>query len=459
MSDSVQDLNATKDESRERLFRLTNRLSRNPGDLEVIKDYVEFVLNSESAQQSTDKLDQYDRLESFLLGRAGEVNPDQLSELVRIAETIDERRQEVIQKTNSEFVTQEADQEVLETLRECRENGVDTEVPSDHGKARAKLERYRKVRSANQSRNGEAIAELGDVIAKLETAVETDQILLDIRSKLQSAENSSQISEAGYILQSAEQHIGQLVTQKGKLGEDRKKEVEEAVKELHDVSRQVSRRQREAEDRRRWDTFMENHGEELEELLSWSPPSGRAKRFKPDQFSVQDEQTGGSRLVESKTSREPRDELITPKIQRIQELLVRLNEAKMEMQTSDMKATAEDRIDELEEKLNGLNQRREQTYNEFAMRRIRRCLEEAENKTGTTWNDKEGIADALVKYLGDVDQRFLTSEVGRCYSEVFGYLYDKLKRAKSNDDFEEEGRKLNALKRMNKVETLKLADL
>jgi hypothetical protein len=92
-------------------------------------------------------------------------------------------------------------------------------------------------------------------------------------------------------------------------------------------------------------------------------------------------------------------------------------------------------------------------YNEFALARIRKCFSKAEGETGA-WDDKAGIADQLVKYLAEVDQRFLTSEVGRSYSEVFEHLYGKLKRAKSNDDFEEEGRKLNVLKRMNEAEVI-----
>ena len=102
----------------------------------------------------------------------------------------------------------------------------------------------------------------------------------------------------------------------------------------------------------------------------------------------------------------------------------------------------------------GISQRRQQVYNQFAMARLKSGFAKAQEDGVGLWDDKEEIANVLVDYLAELDQRYLTSEVGRCYSEVFETLYSKLKKAKGEDDFDEEGRKLNALKRMYETETV-----
>jgi hypothetical protein len=88
------------------------------------------------------------------------------------------------------------------------------------------------------------------------------------------------------------------------------------------------------------------------------------------------------------------------------------------------------------------------------MERLKNGFEKAQEEGVGLWNDEEEIADVLVEYLAEIDQRYLTSEVGRCYSEVFNTLYGKLKKAKGEGDFDEKGRKLNALKRMYETDTI-----
>jgi hypothetical protein len=70
--------------------------------------------------------------------------------------------------------------------------------------------------------------------------------------------------------------------------------------------------------------------------------------------------------------------------------------------------------------------------------------------------DTEGIADALIEYVAEIDQRYLTSEVGQSYSEVFQHLYSELDDVKSSDDFDNKETKLGTLKRMREKEAMDL---
>jgi len=436
---------------REALFRLRNRLSRQPGDLKVIEEYVQLILES-AEEEATDRLETYDRLEGFLFERAGDVSPDEVDDLLDMVSSLDERREEVLRESESDVQKSGTDEEVAQAYEEWEREGVDNTVPKDPKEARRKLSLCKEVRSFAERREETELEELGDLISRLQSAVQVDELLEIAEDKVSTAKEEGGTAEAPYLLQSVEKTVQQLMARRNELDDFRVSRIEEVTSSLEEASASVNRERRENEDRRQLKEFWDTYGEEIEELEAWDV-FGEWHRFRPIEETVQDG-NGGSSLHIAKTKKEPRLESpFTTKMHQLEEMLQSLNQLGGNMSTNAGLERVERRLDSLSEKLEVTQKRRKQTYNEFAMARIRKCFSKAEDATGA-WNDKEKIADQLVEYLSEVDQRYLTSEVGRCYSEVFEHLYGKLKRAKSEDDFGEEGRKLNVLKRMHEIDPI-----
>jgi hypothetical protein len=441
-----------QDNRREKLFDIRNKLSRHPGDLKIIEEYVDLLLKATGDAGVTGKLEAYDRIEAFLFERTEEVGPDEVDDLLEIASDIDERREEVLGQSESVEEESRHDQKVIDTHEEWKENRVDNTIPLDPKEAERKFSLCKKVRSLIRDQNREMIEGLPELIDQLQSATGADELFQRFDRIIESVTADIGSPEATYLLQSAEQTVSQLVTRRDDLDESRSSKIESKLRELEDLSSRVSKKRQEAKDQRRWREFLDKCGEELEELEAWDI-YGDWYRFRDVSLAVPDED-GGTTLSIAKTKKEPRNNSpFTTKIKQLEEMLQSLSQVAEGMRTEVGLEQVEPKIEAIDVKLEHTRERRGQTYNEFAMARIRKCLSEAEDATGT-WSDKEEIARQLVKYLAEVDQRYLTSEVGRCYSEAFEYLYGKLKRAKSKDDFEEEGRKLNVLKRMQEKEAI-----
>ena len=95
-----------------------------------------------------------------------------------------------------------------------------------------------------------------------------------------------------------------------------------------------------------------------------------------------------------------------------------------------------------------LSQKQHQLYNRWAITSIKKAFETGKSEKGIVKDNKTAIGDAMVKYLGEIDTRFLTMEVNCMYTEVFEYLYNTLKSPKNSDDFIDGSRKLGVLKKM-----------
>ena len=456
-SDSYSDFAHRLTDARERrepLFRITNRLSQDPGDLDHIREYLDFLLESIDGADPVDALEYYDHLEGFLLERAEDVGPDAVDELLSLAEELDEHRQDVLAQTEQRAGTQESDPEIAATLQTWREEGVEADVPETTEDVQEKLERTRNVRALAETRGGPVPDGVERLVRRLETAIEVDERLDQVRSLIEAAEAETEVSEAAYILQSAEQVVQQLVVKRFEVGDERTKRIESTVRDLESASDEISHRKRAQQDRRKWSAFRDDHEnalQEADELVPENIEGDFLQEFETE-IALGTEVETGRRA--QKTGMEPESNVLTQKIEGLRGLLQKIDRLSSLLQTETVQGTVEKKIEMIDNKLTGVQQRREQVYNEFALARIRRAFSEAEDAIGKVKHDKEGIADALVDYMAEVDRRYLTNEVGTCYSEVFQHLYEKLKKAKSEDDFDTEGRKLNALKRMQEREPI-----
>jgi len=339
-------------------------------------------------------------------------------------------------------------------LEGWRENGIDTTIPQDTEETKQKLSLCKGMRAFIRDQGETPLDELGSLIDRLQAASQADESLRRAEQMIETAEEESNHSKATYILQSAEQAVQQLVTSRRDLGAVRRERIQEMIRELENVSDTLAKVQRSEQDRRRWESFLEEHEEALEEFESWDPKQSKYW-FKDVTGTVSKRDDEGSTLSHAKTKREPGgDTHLTEKITELEDLIQILSRVADEIRSPSGQEVIEDKIGGLSETLEAARLKRQQVYNEFALARIRKSFSEAKEAMGWTYNSKQGIADAMVDYLAEVNQKCLTSEVGRCYSEVFEHLYGKLKKAKSEEDFEEEGRKLNVLKRMHESKTI-----
>lgn len=95
-------------------------------------------------------------------------------------------------------------------------------------------------------------------------------------------------------------------------------------------------------------------------------------------------------------------------------------------------------------KISDFNIDRNRKYNEWAIKQIKNAMEEKDSGK----NKKSDIVNLLEEVLGVIDTANLTQEVNRMYTEVFEYLFGKLRRAKKSDTFEKPEGKLKALENM-----------
>ncbi len=149
----------------------------------------------------------------------------------------------------------------------------------------------------------------------------------------------------------------------------------------------------------------------------------------------------------------------------LQKILPQLSEKYLGDMTSKNNSpdTAAACIQSLQSEIEQASIKQQQQYNEWALKSIKECLRLAKDGVGYWANGTEGrktIANALIEQLGPIDQRFLTTEVSRCYQEVMGkYLADnQLNPPKTEESFEEPGNKMHTLKAMYDKTKKKLTD-
>ena len=108
---------------------------------------------------------------------------------------------------------------------------------------------------------------------------------------------------------------------------------------------------------------------------------------------------------------------------------------------------------EISTKLKELTVQRSKAYNKWAMSIIKDALKNRDED-----HSKKKIIQILDEELGTIDLQHLTHEVSRMYTEVFEFLFSKLKRAKKADNFDDSKGKLKALEAMFNRDKKSLAD-
>lgn len=427
---------------RKKVYRLSNRIAHAPDDVEAIREYVELRLPDPGTTESSDVLDVCDQLDAFLAQRAQEVGPSNLNVLLELGDQLDAHRAAAVRKIESRTQTSAVDDVVEEAVETWRSEGLDGTIPTDPEEARSALDRCLDVQAYVRSRKEKPINGLSEHIDELRAAIETDSSLERGRSIIDAALQESSGTEAAYILQTSEQVVRQLLPVRSQVGTVRAEQIGQLVRRLEDASEKISQRERNQHDQETWKKFLQEHGETLEDAKSLNPVKLGS------QFDNHDERFG------SEVPAVPNKPVLTAWIKKLETLIQELDRTLSHMREPSNRDAVRNELEAVSNAHEGISQRRQQVYNQFAMARLKSGFAKAQEDGVGLWDDKEEIANVLVDHLAELDQRYLTSEVARCYSEVFETLYGKLKKAKGKDDFDEEGRKLNALKRMYDTETV-----
>jgi hypothetical protein len=424
--EDFRSLRSIDTDRRLKLFRLVNTIHQNPDDIDALEEYVELLLTSVEHADDSEILERCDQAEAFLLEQAQHVTDDYVEDVAALTNSLDTIRAIILHASEASTELSEQDKEAEEALEQWREDGLENDIPSNTPEVRQALELARSVHSLIQYRGGEGIHGLQAYIHRLQSALEIDQLLSEARSSIDGAANEDNATAAAYLLQSAEQVIRQLVTKRRVAEKERTERIGKTIRRFEETSNSVTEAQRKREDERLWNTLLERHSglsEDFHMDALVNLPSGKAHR------------TGDRRFTRG--------------IHKMERVLQDTNQTISQLQTDAYVSEAISTLDDVQGGIEKLQKRRHQAYNRYAMHTIRGALEEGEEETGT-FGDKEKLADAVVK-LGEINRQYLTREVDRCYSEVFETLYSNLKKAKSESDFEEKGRKLNALKRLHDV--------
>ncbi len=409
-----------------KLFRLVNTIHQNPDDIDALEEYVNLLLRSVEHTDDSEILERCDQAEAFLLEQAQHVADDHVEDVVALTEHLDSIRAIILHASDASMEVSEEDKEAEEALEQWREDGLENDIPSNTSEVRQALELARNVHSLIQYRDGEAVRGLQAYVHRLQSALEINELLSEARSSIDAAANEDSATASAYLLQSAEQVIRQLVTKRRVAEKERKERIGKTIRLFEETSNKVTEAQRKREDERLWNTLLERHSGLSEDSYMdalVNLPSGKAHR------------TGDRRFTRG--------------IRKMEQVLQDTNQTVSQLQTDVYVTEAISTLDDVQGAIERLQKRRHQAYNQYAMHAIRDALEDGEKETGLV-GDQEKLSDAVVE-LGQIDRQYLTREVDRCYAEVFEMLYNNLKKAKSESDFEEKGRKLNALKRLHDV--------
>jgi hypothetical protein len=278
------------------------------------------------------------------------------------------------------------------------------------------------LRVAGEPADGDLVLALAREETRLRTCHAFDQAVNEARTWLRHA-SGQPLGFAAYALQAAEQGIRPIAGLRAELDPTRQRSADKLLDDLREQSDAVARAARDSEAGASWATFRQKHDRLLRTIDNWKPEP------KPMQ---------GNRHCAAQVAR-------------IGSLGRDLLEEAAKL-SGDAAADARQLGEHLQKCAGEAGVAQHRAYNTWAMTWVRKAYESGNAHVSVVLpHEKESLAKVLVEQLAPIDTRFLTSEAARAYSEVFEYLFGKLAGPKNADDFNADGRKLNALARMFEV--------
>ena len=418
---------------RERLFHLANAVYHNPDDIGLLQEYASLIISTSGRYgkaSPSEVLDVCDQVEGLLLDQARRADSEYLQEILALADDLDTIREmalaeDVSANADRQQAPATEDDHILQRVRSWEEYGIPEDVPGAIQKVKQALDEAGEVHAAIESEGGSTLNGLDAWITRLEATVEVHYLLNDADARIEAALSEDETTEAAYLLQSAERTIQQLVMLRSEVDDAWRSKVHTITRRLEEASQSIAERKTLRTDQHHWDTFEQKHSNTAN-LLSENLPTV------PDSVN-----RGYSKF--------------TSRIEDRETVLRALNHMLSQLQTQNFQQKAVETIEQLSDQLDKLQTRRQQAYNKYALHYVAKALEAGVEQTGVL-GDSKILAKVMIKHLGKIDRMYLTEEVNRAYSEVFELLFGNLKKAKSQEDFDEPGRKLHMLKRMAEKE-------
>lgn len=410
---------------KEASYYFINALAKAPGEIQIIKNYADTLFKLVTVSHCQGDIEeafrQFEWLEMFLMDRLTFVRTEDVPQIIDLASNYAKNKTSLF-PTPEDFADPE-EKRLEEKLNQYKNNKLAENT---------KLEEFEELREyldTIEYEDEEGLLEQLDLKINIKRNDQQARKLLEEGKALMSLSkelNSS--SEKAYCLQICENIIRQLVVQKTLLNDQIKIEIDKLLKDLSEASKNIVDKSREEESKIIWDKFENDNNDNLRLIRTWSFPESL------------------------------RSSLCQGQLDRIQKVILNIQKTVSQLTHNDYSDKASELIEQLSKFEEKANISQQKSYNEWAISNLKSAMQKGTEYVKTVKDDKAGIGETLIKYLAKIEPRFLTQEVQRIYSEVFEYLFNKLKKPKDEEDFEDNVRKLKVLKDMYDIPKKQLKD-
>lgn len=405
------------------LFRRWNAIAQSPGDLDLIREYVASARERISATSDpTEAVAQTDALLSFLSQQATHVSADDVDALAALADEVIADGQ-----PTPDTSTQEGEDSMAESFQAfCAD--LPTDLPADADGLRERLAEAVQFRDYAEETGAAFPTDAEAYVARLQAALQHDAASVEGRALFDLACQESDATVTAYLLQSCEAAVRQVVLLEPQVDSERVEAGRVLLAALRQESERVQEQVQREEAEAAWTSFEKEHRTKRRAVETWKRPKKVAL-----------------------------DGACTRHLNAVQELMQAVQRVLPRLAHPNVQQKATALLESLGEKLEEAAVAQQRRYNQHAMAAIQTGYKAGVEHAGFIDNERK-IGKALIDHLGPLDLRHLTSEVQRCYSEVFEYLYGRLDRPGSANDFESDKNKLYVLKEMFDADKTPLDD-
>ena len=408
---------------REAVYYYTNALTHAPGDVDIVQAYASAVLDAIEVSVSAEEggyeaSQQLEWLEAFLVDQTAHVPSEHIPSLVERISEVQQRRAELAKAIPAD-VDPEVD-ELARKLRKLADGKMKFTVPKMLESLREQTEALTELRQYATADGGlsdqdKEVVKLDEHLQTLATTTRYELLRQEIEALLGLARKEKSTDGAAYCLQLCESNVRELVVLAHRVDKTRRGAAATLVADLRKVSDEMSERSHKETSEAAWKEIEGAIEGDLKKATAWKPPK---------------------RGVASKACQ--------LQLERLDVINRRLGAGYGGLPHPQFSKKAEKLMEKIQSLAAKASLEQQKAYNAWAMKQIREGFEKGEDETGIL-GDEEELGVLMVKHLGPVDSRFLTSDVQRCYTEVFEYLFQELKGPKNKEDFKTKGRKLKVL--------------
>jgi hypothetical protein len=415
---------AKKGAEQESLLLFERAMLADPEDADVAIRYLHRVEDSIGGDLDA-QIEQLESLEALARSRVLYVAIHRVDDLVKRANALRTKREALIRANQAPPATDEdlgAVNEVLALARNGKLDHRSSVLGGDPVRWTRILERARDQLDANAAE----VPTINELIERGQLAQSFDTIGPEVRTAIERISNNwRNTPRAARALQHLDGQLGPLVAASESLDDRRAKALDGLLELLHVAASTIASTSHRAEAMARWTKFTDEHEDAIQAALKFEAPRDDSKADGSCQKALE------------------RTRLLLEKVSEVLPSLSNSSAFESARECAAKLAGAGTRIAQIQ-------QRR---YDRWAMHRIRAGYESGGDYIGVI-DDEEKLGDSLVDNFRQIDMRFLSHEVQRCYSEVFDTLYARLDKPGSAKDFDSRGNKLNVLSRMLDSEKL-----